>query len=100
MDRAMNASLATRAKSDPQQLRVSLVHILEAVVVCSAACSNTSCSITEVLDLSPHSPPSHNRVCVCVSLCGRTGSGHRMCTCVCELYQGMTKSQRARVCFP
>lgn len=68
MDGAMNASLATRAMSDPQQLRVSLVRILEAVVVCSAACSNTSCSITEVLDLSPHSPPSHNRVCVCVSV--------------------------------
>lgn len=66
MDRAMNALLASKAMSDPQQLPVSLVHMLEAVVVCSADCSNTSCSITEVLDLSPPSPPSHNRVCVCV----------------------------------
>lgn len=40
----------------------SCPHVGAAVVVCSVDCSNTSCSITEVLDLSPPSPPSHDRV--------------------------------------
>lgn len=33
-------------------------------MLCSADCSNTSCSITEVFDLSPPSPLSLDGLCV------------------------------------
>lgn len=42
----------------------SCPHVGGSCMLCSADCSNTSCSITEVLDLSPLSPLSHDRVCV------------------------------------
>lgn len=38
-------------------------HVGGSCMLCSTDCSNTSCSITEVLDLSPPSPLSHDRVC-------------------------------------
>lgn len=42
----------------------SCPHVGGSCMLCGADCSNTSCSITEVLDLSPSSPLSHDRVCV------------------------------------
>lgn len=36
----------------------SCPHVGGSCMLCSADCSNTSCSITEVLDLSPPPPPS------------------------------------------
>lgn len=48
--------------------------------------SNTSCSITEVLDLSPPHP-SHDRVC----MCGRTRSGHWACMCKCMCLRWYTR---------
>lgn len=101
MGRAMNAFLPSTAMSYPQQLPVSPVHMLEAVVCCVVPTVPTL--PVPLLKCLTFHPPPHPSVSW-QGVCGRTRSGHRVCTCtcvcVCAVYQGMNKSQRAWICFP
>lgn len=97
---AVNAFLPSKALAYTTAACHSCPHVGGSCMLCSADCSNTSCSITEVLDLTPP-PPNLMTGCVCVW--GQ--AAHMKCVCArvyvrVQYTRGWMKSQRARVCFP
>lgn len=95
MGRAMNAFLPSKAMSYPQQLPVSPVHMLEAVV-CWGVPTVPTLPVPLLKCLTFHPPPLHLMTgCVWEDKEWTQSVDVHVCMCVRTVYQGMNKSQRA-----